>query len=69
MDRSNRHVFDWSNAPARAVAFHADAAPAVLDVVEREDLPARARERGRHLHERLTDLQDRHEQIGDVRAT
>jgi adenosylmethionine-8-amino-7-oxononanoate aminotransferase len=33
----------------------ATAALAVLDVVEHDDLPARARERGRHLHGRLTD--------------
>jgi 2,2-dialkylglycine decarboxylase (pyruvate) len=46
----------------------AAAALAVLEVVEREDLPARARERGRHLQARLTELQERHEQIGDVRG-
>lgn len=46
----------------------AAAALAVLDVVERDDLPARAAERGRYLGTRLTELQDRHEQIGDVRG-
>ncbi|HEY7487666.1 MAG TPA: aminotransferase class III-fold pyridoxal phosphate-dependent enzyme [Streptosporangiaceae bacterium] len=46
----------------------AAAALAVLDVVEGDDLPAKARDRGRHLHSRLTELQNRHEQIGDVRG-
>jgi 2,2-dialkylglycine decarboxylase (pyruvate) len=41
---------------------------AVLDVIEEEGLVARARERGDRLIERLRELQDRHEEIGDVRG-
>ncbi|WP_395103890.1 aspartate aminotransferase family protein [Actinomadura sp. SCN-SB] len=62
-DRGFMYVTSHVSDPLPAAA-----ALAVLDVVEREDLSARARERGRYLHERLTDLQDRHEQIGDVRG-
>jgi 2,2-dialkylglycine decarboxylase (pyruvate) len=46
----------------------AAAALAVMDVVEDEQLAERARARGRYLLDRLGDLQDRHEQIGDVRG-
>jgi 2,2-dialkylglycine decarboxylase (pyruvate) len=46
----------------------AAAALAVLDVVEEEHLADRARARGQYLLERLGDLQERHEQIGDVRG-
>jgi 2,2-dialkylglycine decarboxylase (pyruvate) len=41
---------------------------AVLDVIAEEDLVARARERGAYLLGRLRELQDRHEQIGEVRG-
>ena len=41
---------------------------AVLAVIEEEGLVARARERGEYLLERLRELQERHEQIGDVRG-
>ncbi len=42
---------------------------AVLDVVEREDLPARAAAIGAQLKARLEALRDRHAVIGDVRAS
>ena len=41
---------------------------AVLDVIEREHLVARAAEMGAYLRARLLDLQQRHEVIGDVRG-
>jgi len=41
---------------------------AVLDVIEEEDLVARAAERGEHLMRRLRELQDEHEQVGEVRG-
>jgi 2,2-dialkylglycine decarboxylase (pyruvate) len=41
---------------------------AVIDVIEREGLVERARDRGEHLLARLRELQDSHEQIGDVRG-
>jgi 2,2-dialkylglycine decarboxylase (pyruvate) len=40
----------------------------VLDVVERDDLVARAAELGGELRARLLDLQERHEAVGDVRG-
>ncbi len=46
----------------------AAAALAVLDVIEDEGLVERAQARGRYLLDRLRDLQDCHEQIGDVRG-
>ena len=41
---------------------------AVLQVIEREDLIARARTMGAYLRGRLEELQQRHEAIGDVRG-
>jgi 2,2-dialkylglycine decarboxylase (pyruvate) len=41
---------------------------AVLAVIDEEDLVARARERGSYLLARLRELQERHEQVGDVRG-
>jgi 2,2-dialkylglycine decarboxylase (pyruvate) len=41
---------------------------AVLDVIEEEGLVARAAARGEYLLGRLRELQERHEQIGDVRG-
>jgi 2,2-dialkylglycine decarboxylase (pyruvate) len=46
----------------------AAAALAVIDVVGEERLADRARARGQYLLECLGDLQERHEQIGDVRG-
>lgn len=44
------------------------AALAVLDVIERENLCARATEIGAHMHNRLRALAARHKTIGDVRG-
>jgi 2,2-dialkylglycine decarboxylase (pyruvate) len=46
----------------------AAAALAVLDVVQGDDLPARAAERGSQLRDGLRTLAERHEAIGDVRG-
>lgn len=43
-------------------------AVAVLDVIEREGLVARAAVLGEQLHERLAAMRDRHEIVGDVRG-
>ena len=40
----------------------------MLDVVERDGLVARAAELGGRLRERLLDLRDRHQVVGDVRG-
>lgn len=41
---------------------------ASLDVIEQEDVPAKARKIGQHMTERLNALQQRYEIIGDVRG-
>ena len=41
---------------------------AVLDVIEEEGLVDKARRRGEYLMARLRELQERHEQVGDVRG-
>ncbi len=41
---------------------------ASLDVIEQEDIPAKARRIGAQMHERLTALQQRYDIIGDVRG-
>jgi 2,2-dialkylglycine decarboxylase (pyruvate) len=41
---------------------------AVIDVIEEEGLVDRARQRGEYLLSRLRELQDSHEQVGDVRG-
>jgi 2,2-dialkylglycine decarboxylase (pyruvate) len=41
---------------------------ASLDVIEQEDVPAKARAIGRHMRERLDALQQRYEMIGDIRG-
>ena len=44
------------------------AALATIDVIEGEDLLAASTRMGEHLHKRLLELQERHEEIGDVRG-
>ena len=61
--RGFTHVTSHVSDPMPAAA-----ALAVIDVVEEEQLADRARARGQYLLERLGDLQERHEQIGDVRG-
>ena len=61
--RGFTHVTSHVSDPMPAAA-----ALAVLDVVEEEQLADRARARGQYLLERLGELQERHEQIGDVRG-
>jgi 2,2-dialkylglycine decarboxylase (pyruvate) len=61
--RGFTHVTSHVSDPMPAAA-----ALAVIDVVEEEHLADRARARGQYLLERLRDLQERHEQIGDVRG-
>jgi 2,2-dialkylglycine decarboxylase (pyruvate) len=51
------------NDPLAAVV-----ASTVLRVIQRDDLVTRAAVLGKHLRDRLTDLQSRHEVIGDVRG-
>jgi 2,2-dialkylglycine decarboxylase (pyruvate) len=41
---------------------------ASLDVIEQEDIPAKARKIGKHMRERLEAFQQRYEMIGDVRG-
>ena len=41
---------------------------ASLDVIEQEDVPAKARRIGSHMRERLSALQQRYELVGDVRG-
>jgi 2,2-dialkylglycine decarboxylase (pyruvate) len=62
-ERGLLHVTSHVSDPMPAAA-----ALAVIDVVERQDLAAAARERGGHLLARLGELQGRHEAIGDVRG-
>ena len=61
--RGFTHVTSHVSDPMPAAA-----ALAVIDVVEEEHLADRARARGQYLLERLGELQERHEQIGDVAA-
>jgi 4-aminobutyrate aminotransferase-like enzyme len=60
----DRHLFSTFGGNPVAAA----AAMAVLDVVEREDLPGRAMRIGEHLRAELAELAGRHEAIGDVRG-
>jgi len=61
--RGFTHVTSHVSDPLPAAA-----ALAVLDVIEDEHLVERSQARGDHLINRLRDLQERHEQIGDVRG-
>jgi 2,2-dialkylglycine decarboxylase (pyruvate) len=63
VERGFLHVTSHVSDPLPAAA-----GLAVLDVIEEEDLVSRAGERGQHLMARLAELQDGHEQIGDVRG-
>ena len=44
------------------------AALATIEVIEEEDLVGASARMGEHLHKRLLELQERHEEIGDVRG-
>ena len=61
--RGFTHVTSHVSDPMPAAA-----ALAVLDVVEEDHLAERARTRGAYLLDGLRELQERHEQIGDVRG-
>jgi len=61
--RGFTHVTSHASDPLPAAA-----ALAVLDVIEDEHLVERSQARGDYLLNRLRDLQERHEQIGDVRG-
>jgi len=41
---------------------------ATIDVIEKEGLVAKAAKLGKHMHRRLEELQERHDEIGDVRG-
>ena len=41
---------------------------ATIDVIEKEGLVAKAAKLGKHMHKRLEELQERHDEIGDVRG-
>jgi 2,2-dialkylglycine decarboxylase (pyruvate) len=62
-DRGFVHITSHVSDPMPAAA-----ALAVLDVVQEEDLAAQSQANGAYLMERLTELQERHEVIGDVRG-
>jgi 2,2-dialkylglycine decarboxylase (pyruvate) len=61
--RGFMHVTSHVSDPLPAAA-----ALAVLDVVREEDLPGRARRQGERLMGHLSELQSRHEVVGDVRG-
>jgi 2,2-dialkylglycine decarboxylase (pyruvate) len=63
VERGFLHVTSHVSDPLPAAA-----GLAVLDVIEEEDLVGRAQERGAHLDARLRELQDEHEQIGELRG-
>jgi 4-aminobutyrate aminotransferase len=44
------------------------AADATLDAIEQDDLLANAQQTGEYLHQRLRELQESHDEIGDVRG-
>jgi len=66
VDRFARSTEWFSTFGGNPVAC--EAALAVLDVLEDEQLLPHAAEIGRHLEERLTSLMHRHDPIGDVRS-
>jgi 2,2-dialkylglycine decarboxylase (pyruvate) len=63
VDRGFLHVTSHVSDPLPAAA-----GLAVLDVIEEEDLATRAGARGAQLDARLRELQNEHEQIGEVRG-
>jgi 2,2-dialkylglycine decarboxylase (pyruvate) len=63
VERGFLHITSHVSDPLPAAA-----GLAVLDVIGEEDLVTRARERGERLDARLRELQDEHEQIGEVRG-
>jgi len=57
------HMLTFMNQPLAAAA-----ALAVLDIIEKENLPKRARDLGAQFKEKFSDLSRRYEVIGDVRG-
>src|SRR5712692_3193708 len=62
-DKGFMHVTSHVSDPLPAAA-----GLAVINVIEQEGLVKQAKQRGEYLLARLQDLQERHEQIGDVRG-
>ena len=68
-----RRELDYSYPGAHSNTFGGNlvasaAALATLDVIEREKLRENARDMGAHMMARLRELQEKHEEIGDVRG-
>lgn len=55
------HISTFACTPVAAAA-----ANVVLDVMERDDIPGQAREKGLYFGEGLQDLAERHEMLGDI---
>ena len=62
-DKTFKHMFTYTGHPAGAAGAMAN-----LDIMEREDLPGNARQRGEQLGERLQEMMEKHPSIGDVRG-
>ncbi len=62
-DKTFKHMFTYTGHPAGAAGALKN-----LEIMEREDLPGNARQRGLQLSERLAEMQEKHPSIGDVRG-
>jgi 4-aminobutyrate aminotransferase len=68
-----RRELDWSKKGAHSNTYGGNAlacaaALATLDIVQEEKLVSAAEKKGKHLRQRLMELQDKYEIIGDVRG-